>query len=202
MILKTDVTFDLQRVRDIVRMVIDRVALDRPWTQIGLVGNRYDFDSFDPGVIGSMWENGQRRFEQVDFEWFDHRFKDTILHEMWESTYENFSLVPCRMRIMSLHPNRCLSWHNDEEVRLHYVVDTNPGSFLIVSDKGRENGYPTFPALTLDMDATVNHMAADGHVYQLDANHVHTVLNGGKSNRIHLVIDTLSDLNSNGHTRS
>ena len=72
-------------------------------------------------------------------------------------------------------PRSCLSWHVDDEPRLHIPLITNPGAHLVIED-------------------TANHLPADGSAYMANTVLHHTAFNGGDDPRIHLVVGILSDV--------
>jgi hypothetical protein len=73
-----------------------------------------------------------------------------------------------RMRVLLKEIYNCNSWHRDPEPRLHIPIYTNPGSLFIVNHH-------------------CTHLPADGSVYFTDTRGYHTALNGGESNRVHIV---------------
>ncbi len=73
-----------------------------------------------------------------------------------------------RMRVLLKERFNCNSWHRDPEPRLHIPIYTNPGALFIVNHH-------------------CTHLPADGSVYFTDTRGYHTALNGGESNRIHIV---------------
>ena len=73
-----------------------------------------------------------------------------------------------RVRVLSKGIYNCNSWHRDPEPRLHIPIVTNPGSLFLV------NNHAT-------------HLPADGSVYFTDTRGYHTALNGGESDRVHIV---------------
>jgi len=110
-----------------------------------------------------------RREDVVD------EFKFTELVPMFKGTYfehvhtELTKRFPIgRMRVLSKGLYNCNSWHRDPEPRLHIPIITNPGSLFLV------NHHAT-------------HLPADGSVYFTDTRGYHTALNGGETNRVHIV---------------
>lgn len=93
-------------------------------------------------------------------------FKGTYFEHVFEELTKRFSIG--RMRVLSKGTYNCNSWHRDPEPRLHIPIITNPGSLFIV------NHHAT-------------HLPADGSVYFTDTRGYHTALNGGESNRVHIV---------------
>lgn len=94
---------------------------------------------------------------------------------MFRNTYFEFVInelskrfVLGRVRVLSKGVYNCNSWHRDPEPRLHIPIVTNPGALFLV------NNHAT-------------HLPADGSVYFTDTRGYHTGLNGGESNRVHIV---------------
>lgn len=97
---------------------------------------------------------------------FVPEFQDTYFHEVW-STLSQIATIG-RMRVLSKGLYNCNSWHRDPEPRLHIPIVSNPGSLFVVNHH-------------------VTHLPADGSVYFTDTRGYHTALNGGESNRVHIV---------------
>jgi|Laugrespbdmm15sd_2_1035082.scaffolds.fasta_scaffold00184_4 hypothetical protein len=79
-----------------------------------------------------------------------------------------------RVRYMRLPPKTGLTVHTDSNVRFHYVLTTNPFSYVCVS---KNTGM-----------AFCQHVPANGIFYKVDTRLEHFVYNGGMTERIHLVI--------------
>lgn len=122
--------------------------------------------------------NEVQREEVVDesaFTEFVPTFADTYFQTVWESLCE---IAPIgRMRVLSKGLYNCNSWHRDPEPRLHIPIISNPGSLFVVNHH-------------------VTHLPADGSVYFTDTRGYHTAMNGGESNRVHIV--AALPLNANG----
>jgi len=110
-----------------------------------------------------------RREEVVDEFQFTElvpQFLGTYFEYVHDELRKRFDIG--RMRVLSKGLYNCNSWHRDPEPRLHIPIITNPGSLFIV------NHHAT-------------HLPADGSVYFTDTRGYHTALNGGESNRVHIV---------------
>jgi len=109
------------------------------------------------------------REEAVDefaFTEFVPAFGHTYFHTVWETLS---AIAPIgRMRVLSKGLYNCNSWHRDPEPRLHIPITSNPGSLFVVNHH-------------------VTHLPADGSVYFTDTRGYHTALNGGESERVHIV---------------
>jgi hypothetical protein len=83
--------------------------------------------------------------------------------------------MPHRARITNLPAGKSSSWHQDclQEhygVRLHIPIFTNPECFF-------------------ETETEKEHLVADGTAYLIYVNRMHRVVNGGTSDRYHLVMD-------------
>lgn len=93
-------------------------------------------------------------------------FKGTYFEHVHKELTKRFPIG--RMRVLSKGLYNCNSWHRDPEPRLHIPIITNPGSLFLV------NHHAT-------------HLPADGSVYFTDTRGYHTALNGGETQRVHIV---------------
>ncbi len=94
------------------------------------------------------------------------QFSGTYFEEVMTILREHFPIG--RTRILSKPMYNCNSWHCDPEPRLHIPIHSNPGALFIVNHH-------------------VTHLPADGSVYFIDTRAYHTALNGGETNRVHIV---------------
>lgn len=102
--------------------------------------------------------------------------KGTYFESIYERLSEHFKVG--RLRLLLLEPRNCLSYHRDPEPRLHLPLLTNPGCLFIT-------------------DNFCTHLPADGTVYYTNTVRYHTALNGGESNRIHLVATVIGTTKEN-----
>lgn len=110
-----------------------------------------------------------RREDAVDefkFTEFVPAFTGTYFEHVFEELTKRFAIG--RTRVLSKGLYNCNSWHRDPEPRLHIPITTNPGSLFVVNHH-------------------VTHLPADGSVYFTDTRGYHTALNGGETNRVHIV---------------
>ncbi|MBX2882851.1 MAG: hypothetical protein KTR32_23070 [Granulosicoccus sp.] len=175
---KLNLTFDIAKLRSALATCSSRnnAALDkngfgafsltrRPGAEVetpndlsGLFHTRID-DSYEEVA----------REEPVDefaFTEFHPRFEDTYFKTVHDQLSTRFPIG--RMRVLSKGLYNCNSWHRDPEPRLHIPIVSNPGSLFIVNHH-------------------VTHLPADGSVYFTDTRGYHTALNGGESERVHIV---------------
>jgi len=149
------------------------------WTgnQIGLIHRVLPKTDIWKDCIGSLYdrEKGIELVTESEFTELNKQIPEylkNILEQL--ANIENIKLG--RVRFMRLLPNRGLSVHKDTSVRYHLVLETNQYSYI---------------AQGLDQSgirAVCHHIPADGYFYKVDTTKEHFVYNGGKTDRIHLVI--------------
>lgn len=176
---KLDLSFDIAALRDALKIALGRTEFKgdlaagfgafsltrRPGAEVetpndlsGLFHTRVD-DSYEEVA----------REEVVDehaFTEFVPTFAGTYFEHVHHELTARFPIG--RMRVLSKGLYNCNSWHRDPEPRLHIPIISNPGSLFIVNHH-------------------VTHLPADGSVYFTDTRGYHTALNGGESNRVHIV---------------
>lgn len=104
--------------------------------------------------------------QEIEFSEFNSDFKGTYFEYVHQELSKRYPIG--RMRVLMKDPYNCNSWHRDPEPRLHIPIYTNPGSLFIVNHH-------------------CTHMPADGSVYFTDTRGYHTAINGGESQRVHIV---------------
>jgi hypothetical protein len=83
-----------------------------------------------------------------------------------------------RVRLLLLPPNVCYTFHRDAGWRLHIPLTTNKNSFIVVHGK-------------------LWHLPL-GNSYLVNTDHEHTALNGGDTDRVHIVYGRNDNLLSMG----
>lgn len=109
------------------------------------------------------------KIQESDFSVLCTQFKNTLFEEVYNALATQYKLG--RVRIMNLKPKTCLSWHVDDSTRIHYPMKTQEGCFMVIEDE-------------------IKHLSAN-HWYHADTLKHHTVFNGSKENRYHLVATIL-----------
>ena len=130
-------------------------------------------------------EDGEIVRHDSDFKRFIMEFRATYFYHVWETMMEETDGRVCRMRLMKLDHKGCLSFHEDFCIRYHIPIVTNPRAFFWMNESGQ------FPIPTDDIRLgalTAYHLPADGSVFKVDTTRHHTVYNGGREPRIHLVM--------------
>ena len=102
-------------------------------------------------------------------------YKHTYFYHVWKELSKEYKLG--RMRLMSLHPAECYTWHMDPTEHIHVPILSNPGNKLVIGD----NTY---------------YLPADGSTYITDTTKFHTAFNGGKEHRYNILINLLNDMQS------
>lgn len=118
--------------------------------------------------IDDSYEEAAREelVDEAGFSEFNPLYRGTYFEEVHRELNRLF--VIGRMRVLSKSVFNCNSWHRDPEPRIHIPIISNPGSLFVVSHH-------------------VTHLPADGSVYFTDTREYHTALNGGESDRVHIV---------------
>jgi len=132
-------------------------------------------DWTDNDLSGRYWLRADERYVEEpredlvperDFSEFNPDFQGTYFEHVHSELARRFPVG--RTRVLSKGLYNCNSWHRDPEPRLHIPIVTNPGSLFVVNHH-------------------VTHLPADGSVYFTDTRGYHTALNGGETQRVHIV---------------
>jgi len=103
--------------------------------------------------------------KEEDFTVLCDRFKGTVFEEAYNELTSRFIIG--RVRLMTMEPRKCLTWHKDTSPRIHYPIITSPGNLMIIEDE-------------------VKHLESNTW-WLVDTTKHHTALNGSSESRIHLV---------------
>lgn len=178
---KLDLHWDPQDLLDGLQQVLAIAPWHPDHRQIGLthsLGPSAEAAWHDAtGSLAYVWgdaavdDQGQLRRHEIrrsesDFRWFVSEFSHTIWQDVCDQLSRRYTLG--RVRLMMSRPRTCLSWHTDDETRVHIPLVTNPGAHLVIEDRAY-------------------HMPADGHAYLANTRLHHTAFNGGMEPRIHMV---------------
>ena len=145
--------------------------------QLALTSSIYEYDGkniWHEGA-GSVYYNintdkKKIQLAEKDFTVFHPILKNTYFYEVYRELSTIYNLG--RMRLMNLPSKSCLSWHYDENERIHIPIITNDGCHLVIQN-------------------SVHHLPADGSAYIVDTTNTHTAFNGGWDDRYNLLIDVL-----------
>ena len=111
------------------------------------------------------------KLTDTDFTTLCTQFKNTSIETLYNILSENFTLG--RVRFMKSMPHTCLSWHNDNQIRLHFPIKTQEGCFMVVENE-------------------ILHLEQNNW-YLANTKLKHTAFNGSSEERIHLVVNVLDD---------
>ena len=172
----TTINFDFERIKTEVYSILDE---HNNIPQIGLTYSGRAITEQDKILdsVGSIkdYETNARNFNERDFVHFNEKYIDTELYNL----YNALGSIG-RFRIMNMSGPSCYTIHKDLTKRYHLVIDTN------------ENCLFLFPSLGKMM-----HIPADGSLYLVETRIPHTFVNGSRSRRIHLVLDSLPTILGN-----
>jgi hypothetical protein len=124
----------------------------------------------------TLWHKGVQVIQQDEYNAYIDALDGTYLLEVCEDVAKyiesSYKLAVGRVRIITLKPKVCLTYHTDPEsqFRFHIPIVTNENVLFIVDDQ-------------------VQRMPQCGQLYQLEVQKKHTVLNASREERIHLVFD-------------
>lgn len=168
--------FDAKRLLEEYEKVKNFYKLDT--TQINIFHRDADLSETQrlleyTGSLSPMINKSDIVISESDFKVLHYMFKDTYTSEVCE-IIRNYSHYPLgRIRILTLKPKTCYSWHGDPDlIRYHIPIKTNKASFFIVED-------------------AVYKLQEEGKLYSLISTKWHTALNASFSHdRIHMVFNT------------
>lgn len=192
---------DLEGIRSDVAYMLEHYPITDWNMQRGLIfQSDTDQDPTSHGPTGSMFNRDMtRKFRESDFTHFFGEMQDGPLHRFYQELQASCPYRLARMRIALMRSRTCYGFHNDEEIRYHLAVETNPHCYLLMHRFGRGSDQQVIPVDEESSYMTplfdVFRIPADGHVYEMNANHPHTAVNAGYTDRIHILISTVSEIN-------
>ncbi|OUS33674.1 hypothetical protein A9Q94_18595 [Rhodobacterales bacterium 56_14_T64] len=177
---KLDLTFDIEELRKALDQCLEREPFQGDMQDQGFaalpLSQRPGQTEWTPNDLsGRYWLRSDARYveepredlvPEIDFSEFNPKFAGTYFEHVHQELAKRFPIG--RTRVLSKGMYNCNSWHRDPEPRLHIPVISNPGSLFIVNHH-------------------VTHLPADGSVYFTDTRGYHTALNGGETQRVHIV---------------
>ncbi|TQV76130.1 aspartyl/asparaginyl beta-hydroxylase domain-containing protein [Denitrobaculum tricleocarpae] len=176
---KLDLRFDIAKLRAALNEALQRTAfkgdLDKGFGAFSLTRRPGVEVETSNDLSGRFYTRVDESYEEVSredivdehaFSEFVPAFKGSYFEFLHQELVKRFPIG--RMRVLSKGTYNCNSWHRDPEPRLHIPIITNPGALFIVNHH-------------------VTHLPADGSVYFTDTRGYHTALNGGESQRVHVV---------------
>ena len=126
----------------------------------------------------SLYDYSVRRYTKFQHEYTDYisAFSDydiiNTIKQVEKHALDHYNLAIGRVRLLTLPPKMCLTYHNDaeSEVRFHIPIITNDNIFFIINGQAEQMKYK-------------------GSLYTLDVKQKHTAINASRDNRVHLVLD-------------
>lgn len=160
---------------------VDSILKMSPWDedhQIGLT-HRPNANNLWKDAVGSLHNSKYVDNSTTEHEYteINHLIPDTLKATLLDFA-ESQNIKLGRVRIMRLMSKRGLTVHRDTSVRYHLVLKTNIDSFFGFRDFNSKDGSV----------ANCYHVPGNGHFYKVDTTKFHFVYNGGKTERIHIVI--------------
>jgi hypothetical protein len=172
---KTAATADVAQMTKDLDDVLDIFGLFKK-EQIGL---NYRLGASDVWLdnTGSIYDRDEQKFiaNETDFSVWNDKIPTYTTKKVQELA-NSFNFKLGRIRYMRLRPKTGLMVHHDQEARFHFVLKTNPHSYVFLT-----NPQP-------GIDVSGWNVPCDGHFYKIDTTKEHFVYNGGDTDRIHLVI--------------
>jgi len=176
---RLELAFDIEELRAGLREVVAlRDYAGDPESGFGVVPltrRPGTTEKSDNELSGLYWIRADERYieepmeEAVDEAAFSELipdFRDTYFAHVHQELSKRVPIG--RMRLMWKGLYNCNSWHRDPEPRIHVPIIVNPGSLFVVNHH-------------------VTHLPADGSVYFTQTRSYHMAMNGGLTNRVHLV---------------
>ena len=178
---RLNMSFDIDKLQAALQECLRRVDYmgnlqDQGFASLPLTQRPGQTEWTENDLSGRFWTRGDDRYveepredlvPEIDFSEFNPMFAGTYFEEVMAALREHFPIG--RTRILSKSMYNCNSWHRDPEPRLHIPIHTNPGALMAINHH-------------------VTHLPADGSVYFTDTRAYHTAMNGGETNRVHIVI--------------
>lgn len=170
---------------DADKVLADLKRIDIPWPLRNQISLKYRTGA------EYMWMDGVGSFTGKDFG-AEKKFVNWCIDSSYyvrqeiERLENTLGIETSRIRFMKMDPKTSLTIHQDSEVRYHLVLKTNIFAHF---------GFISSPTITSDCDlpivGTTYHVPKDNHWYKADTTKLHWVFNGGKEDRIHLVVNEM-----------
>ena len=94
-----------------------------------------------------------------DFTLVSPVFENTIFEDFFNKLKTKHHVG--RLRFMCMMPRKCLSWHVDYTPRVHFVLDSSEGNFMVIEDEVKH--LPEFTSWITD--TTYNHTAFNASMH-------------------------------------
>ena len=181
----TIVKLDLHSNVETFQRECDSIINSVGWGNTHQIGLRSKPNSDNPWFdsTGSLYDRDTKLFtnSELDFNIWNLNSNNYIRQEI-EKLQEKEKISIGRVRIMKLLPKIGLSIHRDNEFRYHLVLKTNPSAYFAFNET-------ISPADTNVTEmGKFYHIPKDGFWYFVDTTKIHWVYNGGREDRIHIVV--------------
>ena len=175
---RLNLKFDIDEIRQALNEVIERSemqALGSGFHVLQMTCRKNSTLEADNELVGRFYTRIDDSYEEVARDEIVDESAFTELVDIFKGTYFEYihneltARYPIgRIRILEKDIYNCNSWHRDPEPRLHIPIYTNPGALFIANHH-------------------CTHLPADGSVYFTDTRAYHMAVNGGETQRTHLV---------------
>lgn len=167
--------FDQNRLIFELNVLVKKIPFDEN-AQICLTHRENSLNPYYEGC-GSLYYEGNyttgtktKRNDSLtegEFNIFNIELYSTYFYDIYNTWSKNFNIG--RLRLMKLNRKICLTWHKDNEKRIHLPIITDEKCKFVVEDN-------------------VFHLPANGNSFIIDTTKYHTVFNGSSElERVHLV---------------
>lgn len=109
--------------------------------------------------------------KETDFTILCEQFIGSLFEEVYNCLTERYIIG--RIRLMRSVPKTCLTWHIDDTPRIHYVMKTQPGCFMVIENESK--------------------YLEKNKWYYTNTILPHTAFNGSTDDRMHLVVVVLGN---------
>jgi len=72
-------------------------------------------------------------YNEDDFKFLCNQFKGTLFEDVYCALNKKYNLG--RVRLMRSNTKTCLTWHSDDQPRVHYPIKTQDGCMMIIDDE-------------------------------------------------------------------
>ena len=132
----------------------------------------WDWDSLDPSLPNAnKLKRKEKIYKESDFNVLCNGFADSLFEDAYRALEKKYVLG--RVRIMRSNMKTCLTWHVDQNPRVHYPMKTQEGCMMII-----DNEVKHLPQNTWWWTNTLEK---------------HTAVNASKDYRLHLVATILEE---------
>lgn len=173
----SDLSFDPQKLVEALEVLQARFPLHPEFMQLSLTHSSRASSPYERAYdgLGSLFDFEKRAYRRdpSEFVHFNEAFKDLYFYDVYCAVTKWSQHRLGRVRLMRRPPSSCYSMHADEGLRLHIAVTSNQDCYFYFKGAG------------------IAQIPTDGRVYFFDATIQHTGFNAGKTDRVHLVFDSI-----------